>query len=143
MKRYFLLTFCLLTFIIGAAKVDRYAVMIQGANVRSGPGTKYDWLWKVGKYYPIIIKQKKGKWYLFQDFEGDEGWIHNSLIKKIPSVITVKKKCNIRSGPGTKFDIIFRVGLGISFRVVERKGNWIRVEHADGDKGWIHKSLVW
>jgi len=27
--------------------------------------------------------------------------------------------------------------------VLTRKGNWIQVRHADGDKGWIHKSLVW
>lgn len=143
MKRSVILAVCLLMLATGAAGAERYAVVVQGANVRSGPGTKYDWVWKVEKYYPIFVQKKKGKWYYFKDFEGDEGWIHNSLLDNTPTVITTNKKCNIRSGPGTKFNIMFSVGLGISFRVVERKGNWIQVEHADGDKGWIHKSLVW
>ena len=143
MKRYVILAICWLAFPVGAIAAERYAVMVQGANVRSGPGTTYDWIWKVGKYYPIVVEKKKGKWYFFKDFEGDEGWIHNSLLDKIPTVITCKETCNIRSGPGTRFDIAFTVGLGIPFRVIERKGNRIHVEHSDGDKGWIHKSLVW
>jgi DNA-binding transcriptional ArsR family regulator len=24
-----------------------------------------------------------------------------------------------------------------------RDGRWIQVEHADGDKGWLHDTLVW
>jgi len=35
------------------------------------------------------------------------------------------------------------VDSGVPFKVLTRKGNWIQVRHADGDKGWIHKSLVW
>jgi SH3-like domain-containing protein len=27
--------------------------------------------------------------------------------------------------------------------VLKREGRWIQVEHADGDKGWLHDSLVW
>jgi len=127
----------------GTALAERYAVSASKVNIRSGPGTKYDWVWQVGKYYPIEVEQKEGNWYYFTDFEGDTGWIHKSLIDKIPTVITVKDNCNIRQGPGTQYDIIFTVGPGIPFRIVEKKGNWIHVEHADGDKGWIHKSLVW
>ena len=32
---------------------------------------------------------------------------------------------------------------GIPFKVISRKGQWVHIEHADGDRGWIHKSLVW
>ncbi|MGB5421183.1 MAG: SH3 domain-containing protein, partial [Desulfobacterales bacterium] len=28
-------------------------------------------------------------------------------------------------------------------KVLEQKGNWIHILHADGDQGWIHDSLVW
>jgi SH3-like domain-containing protein len=27
--------------------------------------------------------------------------------------------------------------------VVKREGDWISIVHSDGDKGWIHKNLVW
>ncbi|MBW1992954.1 MAG: SH3 domain-containing protein [Deltaproteobacteria bacterium] len=122
---------------------ERYAVSVPKANVRSGPGKQYDWIWQVEKYYPVQVLKKSGSWYLFRDFEGDEGWIHKSLLRKMSTVITRKKKCNSRAGPGTKYPIEFTVGEGIPFKVIERKGNWFHIEHADGDKGWIHKSLVW
>jgi len=100
-------------------------------------------LWQVAQNHPILVLKKSGNWYHFCDFEGDKGWIHNSLVRKIPSVITNKEKCNVRSGPGTKFEILFTIKEGISFKILKRKGNWIHIQHADGDKGWIHKSLVW
>ena len=125
------------------ALAERYSVSVPKANIRSGPGKKYDWIWQVGKYYPIDVKNKSGPWYYFRDFEGDEGWIHKSLLKKTHTIITTKDKCNIRSGPGTKNKVAFTVGAGIPFKVIKKKGNWYHVEHADGDTGWIHKSLVW
>ena len=122
---------------------QRLTVAAPLANIRSGPGTNYDIMWKVSKYCPLIIIKKAGSWYRFVDFEGDKGWIHKSLVRKILSVITNKEKCNIRSGPSTKYKIVFKAEKGVAFKVIKRKGNWINVQHADGDKGWIHKSLVW
>ena len=126
-----------------AAWAERLAVAVPIANIRSGPGAKYDLLWKVEKYHPLNIIKKNGQWYLFQDFEDDKGWIHSSLVKKIPAVISKKDNCNVRSGPGTGFDIVFTVEKGIPFKVLKRKGAWIHIQHSDGDKGWIHKQLVW
>lgn len=125
------------------ALAERLTVASSLANIRSGPGTNYDVLWQVGKYFPVSIIKKSGNWYFFKDFEGDEGWIHNSLVNKISSVITNKVKCNIRSGPGLKYKILFSVDNGIPFKVIKKKGSWINIRHADGDSGWIHKSLIW
>ena len=125
------------------ALAERLTVGSEIANIRSGPGTKYDILWNVEKNHPLFILEKSGNWYRFRDFEGDEGWVHNSLLQDIPAVITIKDKCNVRSGPGTNNDVLFAVEKGIPFRVLNKQGNWIQIEHSDGDQGWIHKSLVW
>gem|GEM_PF-931150 len=65
-----------------AAWAQRLAVGAAIANVRSGPGTQYDVLWQVEKYYPFEVLKKESKWYYFKDFEGDRGWLHESLVKK-------------------------------------------------------------
>jgi SH3-like domain-containing protein len=122
---------------------ERLAVAVPKANIRSGPGTQYDIIWQVYKYYPFRVIKKTGSWYRFIDFEGDKGWIYKSLVQKISSVITIKKKCNVRSGPGTKYRVLFTTEKGVAFKVLNRKGSWIHVRHSDGDKGWIFKSLVW
>ncbi len=126
-----------------AALAERLTVESDIANIRSGPGTNHDIIWNVEKYHPLFILEKSGNWYRFRDFEGDEGWVHNSLLGKTPAVITIKDTCNIRSGPGTNNTIVFSVEKGIPFKNLKKQENWIQIEHADGDQGWIHQSLVW
>ena len=139
-------TMVLLPFMVlptGVFAQERLAVTSKIANVRSGPGTNYDILWRVEKYYPLIVLEKKEGWVHFKDFEGDKAWIHNALVKKIDSVITLKDNCNVRSGPGTNTTIVFTVEKGVPFKVIKTQGEWLNVEHADGDQGWIFKRLLW
>jgi SH3-like domain-containing protein len=125
------------------AVAERLAIKSDIANIRSGPGTDTEVLWQVEKYYPITVLQKQGDWYLFKDFEGDEGWIHKSLVAPLDTVVVKKDNCNVRSGPGTDKEIRFVAERGIPFKVIERQGDWVRIQHADGDTGWIHKNLTW
>ena len=143
MKSISLLTLVLILSTSGLAMAERLSVSSRIANIRSGPGTTYEILWKVENYYPILVIKKQGSWINFKDFEGDEGWIHTSLVDKNPTVITVKDTCNVRTGPGTNHDVIFTVEKGIPFLILDRQKSWIQIQHADGDRGWIHKSLVW
>lgn len=143
--RLFLGGIVLIIMVFAATDVlaERMAVIGSTANVRSGPGTDHAVIWKVEKYHPVNITKVSGKWYQFKDFENDIGWIHKSLVKKISTVITKKDKCNVREGPGAKYDVLFIVDRGVPFKVEKRQGKWIRIQHADGDAGWIHQSLVW
>ena len=143
MKWVLILLSLLVMFGAHHAAAERLSVSSPVANIRSGPATTFDVLWQVQKHYPILVLKKSGAWVNFKDFEGDEGWIHKSLLKKIPTVITIKEKCNVRSGPGTENRVLFSVEKGIPFRRNKREGNWIHIEHADGDKGWIYHTLVW
>lgn len=140
--------FFFVLFIVGDGfAAQRLAVDASVANVRSGPGTNYEILWQVEKYTPmqILDTDKSGSWYYIKDYEGSIGWISKSLMADIDTVITKPRedRVNIRSGPGTNHDVIFKAIKGVPFKVLERKGNWIHLQHADGDDGWIHKMLVW
>ncbi|MDO9110645.1 MAG: SH3 domain-containing protein [Desulfatirhabdiaceae bacterium] len=128
----------------GAAQAEqRVSVSVPEANIRSGSGNNFEVLWKSEKYFPLAVIKKNGDWYQVKDFEGDQGWVHQSLVGNTPSVITIKDKCNLRSEPKPDAKVLFSVGPGIPFKVLKRSNKWILVEHADGDKGWIHESTVW
>jgi SH3-like domain-containing protein len=128
----------------GMARAERMSVTAGKANIRSGPGTeKYAILWEVERYHPVEVLRKQDGWAFFRDFEGDEGWIYAQLLGKAKTVITRSDMVNIRSGPGTQNAIVFKAERGVPFRVLEQKGDWIHIESSDGDKGWIHKKLVW
>jgi SH3-like domain-containing protein len=142
MRKILLFLVCFL-FCVGQANAERLAVSVGKANVRSGPSTKHDILWSVGKYYPLDVLKKSGNWYKVRDFEDDEGWIHGSLLEKISAVTVKAPLVNIREGPGTTTRVLFQAEKGVSFKNLGRKGDWFKVRHPDGDVGWIHKSLVW
>jgi SH3-like domain-containing protein len=146
MKRTLIVLMMLAALAIAAvpsAGAQRLAVTANTANVRSGPGLNHDQLWQVEKYHPLLVLATNDEWYRIKDFEGDEGWVHKSLMGKLDTVIVKSNQCNIRKGPGTQFDIVFTVDKGIPFKVLQRKGNWIELEHADGDRGWILNTLIW
>lgn len=134
---------CFMMVAQSAAADERVSVRSNTANIRSGPGLNEMALWQVEKYFPLVVVEKKGEWYKVKDFEGDQGWVHTSVIDKTRSVIVKSNKCNVRKGPGTEHGIVFTVEKGIPFRVLQAKGDWLEVEHSDGDRGWLFKPLVW
>jgi SH3-like domain-containing protein len=127
----------------GPCLAERLAVVGSRGNVRSGPATTYEVLWQVEENYPLEVLRREGEWCFFKDFEGDEGWVHQSLLGKVRTVVTRRDNCNIRSGPGSRFDVLFTVGKGVPFKVLQSDGDWLQIAHADGDQGWIHRSLAW
>ena len=43
---------------------------------------------------------------------------------------------NLRTGPGTRYDIIREMYNGERVRIVEYAGRWVRVVHESGARGW-------
>lgn len=134
---------CLVASAPAQAEVSRLAVSVEVANTRSGPGTEHEQLWQMELYTPIKVLDSQDGWYFFEDFEGTRGWIYKDLVDQIDTVITKKGLINVRTGPGTSHDVAFQAEKGVPFRVLEKKGDWIHIQHADGEKGWIYSSLVW
>ena len=121
-------------------------VNVPEANLRSGPGTKYEKTWEVFKYMPFKKIKTKGNWYRVQDVDGDKHWIYRKLVTSRFNCAVVKvDKANIRSGPGTSyknkhFSPLLKYD---SFRVLKRKGQWVKVSDEFGQKGWIFRKLLW
>jgi iron(II)-dependent oxidoreductase len=52
------------------------------------------------------------------------------------------QKVNIRTGPGTTYDIIGTVVREEQYPIVERSGDWYKIRLEDGREGWIAGTLV-
>ncbi|MDH3347601.1 MAG: SH3 domain-containing protein [Desulfobulbaceae bacterium] len=145
----FIFTLFLITFLF--QPIDVFAKMVsivkENINMRSGPGTKYQVKWKLGKGYPLIIVSQKGKWLNVKDFEGDTGWVYRTLTDTTPHLVVKRKKVNVRSGPGEKYGIISEAKYGVVFETLKKKGGftgWVEVKHEKtGITGWIRRDLLW
>ena len=59
------------------------------------------------------------------------------------TMVSIKgAKVNMRSGPGTKYSVLWELGDGFPLKIVGNKGSWYKVEDFEGDGGWIEKNLV-
>ncbi len=137
---------CLTLFFSTMALAAEYvSVQKDGVNVRSGPSTNDEVRWEVFKNFPLEVVKRQGDWAQVTDFEGDTGWIYSSLLSPDKSVIVRKAKVNLRDQPNTDKDtrVIAIVKYGVVFTPIEKKGDWLKVRHADGTEGWISKDLVW
>ena len=121
-------------------------VNVSDANLRKGPGTNYEKTWEVFKFMPFKKISAKGNWYKVKDLDGDRHWIFKKLVTgKFECGVVKREKINVRTGPGTKYSLS---GLSPalkydSFRILERKSTWVRVQDEFGDKGWIFRKLLW
>ncbi len=53
-----------------------------------------------------------------------------------------KDGINLRSGPGTNYEVIYQLPQHYPLQILSKKGDWLKVVDYEGDKGWIHRSLV-
>ena len=60
MKYYSIFLIVLIVAVAGTAMAERLTILAPVANIRSGPDSKSDILWKVEKYYPIFVVKKSG-----------------------------------------------------------------------------------
>ncbi len=131
-----------------AAGMTMVSVSGEKVNLRKGPSTSDPIIWELGKGFPLKVVGSKGSWYKVSDFENDVGWIYKNLVSRKPHLIVKvnknsKDQINIRSGPGTTYQVVGKAQYGVVFETLQRKSGWVKVRHETGLTGWIKRSLLW
>lgn len=49
---------------------------------------------------------------------------------------------NMRSGPGVKNEVLFKIGSGFPLEVIKSAGDWLQVKDFEGSVGWVLKKNV-
>jgi SH3-like domain-containing protein len=148
MKKIFTVFTLILAVIISTGIANALCVKVPKANLRTGPGTNYGIAWEIYKYMPFqkVGVSLSGDWYAVSDIDGDVNWIHKSLVTDRYRCAVVKtEEVNVRTGPGTNYS---RSSMSpakqyYSYKVIKKKGGWVKVKDEWGNTGWIHKSYLW
>lgn len=146
MNRFFAMGLVFAIFAVNPAHA--VCVSVSKANVRTGPGTWYQKLWDVYKYTPLqkIGVSVSGDWYAVRDVDGDMVWIKKGLVTSGYGCAVLKSdNINVRTGPGASRPLSFLSPAHHydSFRVMEKRGRWVKVKDERGGIGWIHKDYLW
>jgi SH3-like domain-containing protein len=122
---------------------------IKGDNVnaRVGPGGNY----KVRCIYvvcglPVVVVAKYDTWYKIVDPDGDECWIHKSMLSPRRRVVVANvdaTRIHERSNDSTC--VIAYARKNVVMELVRIRGNWCEVSVAyNGSKvhGWVNRATV-
>jgi SH3-like domain-containing protein len=136
-------------FMFGLAAADVYGLCIKAstANVRKGPGTRYETGWTVYKYMPFkkVGTSLSGDWYAVEDIDNEVFWVHKSLVTGKMRCAAATTDVSIRTGPGTHYKKLLPepVEKYYCFRILSQKGQWVHVRDEANNIGWIHRDYLW
>jgi len=133
----------ILSLAVAGHGAEYVSVKNDAVNIRSGPSTNDRVVWQVFESFPLEVLERQGKWLHVVDFEGDKGWIYETLVTSKKTVIVNVETANMRSGPTTDDSIIATVKKGVVFEPLEMSSSWIKVRYKNELTGWMHNSLVW
>jgi len=127
---------------------EMVAIAADDINMRSGPGTGHEILWKLDSGFPLEVIKTQGEWLQVKDFEGSNGWVHKKTTQKVAFVIVKANKgtngqINVRKEPDLTADIVANAGYGVVFKVLQKQGGWVKVGHGQGVTGWVDGRLLW
>lgn len=126
-----------------ATAVSDTVVVRSSAHIRSGPGTDNSSLGIVAAGTELERTGVSGDWSRVK-YNGQEGYISNNLIteKGAEGTVTIVSKANIRSGPGTSYDILGTEDVGtVLTKKDHTASNWYEVDY-NGQTGYIAGNMV-
>lgn len=113
-------------------------------NVRAGPGQNYPikFTFKL-KGMPVRVINEYDNWLEIEDFEGQTGWLSQSLVtKKRTLMIQTKKEfINFYAKNHEKSRVIFRLENHVVVDYIECQSEKCLVK-VNGKKGWISRAEV-
>lgn len=122
-------------------------------NVRVGPGTRYEIAWNfMVPGQPVEIIQEFDTWRKIRDRDGDEGWVHQSLLigSRAGYVTPIIANGEVAMRSNRSEDAALRARLSPSVRVAisECDGAWCNVAAGQpGDRatynGWVRQEEIW
>ena len=135
-------------------------------NVRTGPSTSYSIKDKVSKGQKVKVNYEKDGWYNIA-YNGKIGYVSKSyisivgsesdggntdkpVIPEIPEIttkmgtvfnISETSALNIRSGAGTGYSVIGKIGLNAKVKVNSEVNGWYNIEY-NGKLGFVSKKYI-
>ncbi len=113
-------------------------------NVRTGPGLRYRIKWIiVKKNLPVEVVAEFEQWRKIRDIEGDEGWVHKSMLSGKRSAIIIGNETKLLYKlPDTTSRAVVFIEPSVVTELMSCKMEWCRIK-SEGKKGWVMRKYLW
>lgn len=112
-------------------------------NMRTGPGIQYpvDWVYS-HRDLPVEITAEFETWRKVRDWEGTQGWVHQSLLGGKRTIIVTGEIRSLRAGPDASSRVVARAEPGVVAELDDCMEGWCHIIAEELD-GWLHHTDVW
>jgi SH3-like domain-containing protein len=112
-------------------------------NLRSGPGVKFpiDWVMK-RRNMPVEVLQEFEHWRKVRDWQGTEGWVHQSTTSGRRYGIVTGQTRTLLQKPQRDASPVAQLEVGVITQILECAGPWCRLD-AGGQRGWLARTEFW
>ena len=126
--------------------LPRFASLRAGeVNVRTGPGVQYpvDWVFQ-RQGLPVEVIAEYRTWRKIRDWQGTQGWVHQSLLAGKRTVIVIGGPRTLHAKPEADGRAVAQLEAGVvaSLVVCPEGSAWCRIE-IDGFDGWLRRVDFW
>ena len=134
----------------------KVVVKDNGINLRKGPSTSYAVVTKVQSGAVLTVLETKSGWHKVLTTNGVQAWIAGWLVTEqtnsVPpssggsttanQVVQITGKIvNVRSGPGTGYGIVTKIGLNEKHQFLAEQKGWYKIQ-VGNKQGWVISSLA-
>jgi len=114
-------------------------------NMRTGPGVQYpvEWVYKRNGL-PVEIISEYDTWRKVRDWQGTQGWIHQSMLNGKRKFIVVGSERTVRRSANSESAARAILELGVIGKVIEceKSSSWCKIQK-DSITGWLRRVDVW
>ena len=91
---------------------------------------------------PVQIVAEFDTWRKIEDHEGDQGWVHSSLLSSRRTIMIKDELRELRRTPSETSRVVLRAEPGVMGRLFDCVEIWCRVE-ISGQRGWLRRDEFW
>lgn len=114
------------------------------AFVRTGPGLRYPIEWVFEKEdLPVEIIQEFDTWRKIRGPQGEEGWIHQTLVSGQRTVlVTGEEMIELRKEPAADARMVAKAEPGVIAHLLRCGGSYCELQ-SDNYRGWTSRKSLW
>jgi SH3-like domain-containing protein len=111
--------------------------------LRYGPGREYPVSWVLArKGLPVEIIAEFDTWRKVKLHDGDEGWIHASLLSSRRTAMIKNEIAELRRTPAADGRVVLRAEPGVIGELLDCAQDWCRID-IQGRRGWLRRDAFW
>jgi len=121
------------------------SIKSSNANMRVGPGKRFEILWNFKKVgLPVKILKKFEQWYQIETPDGSIGWMWGNLLSNKEKTVIFNKEGIIYRKDTVDSNIIANVSKNAILNLHYCQNNWCKVESKkDKVKGYVKVDNIW